>query len=77
MQALEVAVNRLSSSLWFVESSQPGIESMSPALAGGFSRTIPPRKSYTIFIGSFPFTVITNYCYIPCAVHTSLSLFYT
>ena len=30
--------------LWYVESSQPGIQLVSPELAGGFLPTVPPEK---------------------------------
>ena len=32
-----------------VVSSRPGIEPMSPALAGGFLTTVPPGKSFSLF----------------------------
>ena len=35
-------------SMW--DLPRPGIEPMSPALAGGFLTTVPPRKSLVTFI---------------------------
>ena len=36
--------------LWQVGSSGPGLEPVSPALAGGFLTTVPPGKSYALHL---------------------------
>ena len=38
----------------------PGLEHVSPALAGGFSTTVPPGKSLLAFIFNFNFLAVLS-----------------
>ena len=62
-----------------VDLPHPGTERTSPALAGGFFTTEPPRKPYAyihvyiLFSGHFPLYIIKYILYIlniiPCAIY--------
>ena len=53
---------------------RPGLEPVSPALAGGFPTTAPPRKPHKLFISSFSaidFSFNQNYLPIPKIINSS------
>ena len=56
-------------SMW--DLPRPGLESMSPALAGGFSTTAPPGKPQKFYFNRYPILKITE---IFCILFSILSL---
>ena len=59
-----------------VRSSRPGMEPMSPALAGGFLSTVPPGKSWADYYFNFhllcPHPVaLGHHCLLPWSVKTA------
>ena len=55
---------------------RPGLEPVSPVLAGGFLTTVPPRKSLTILIYVFSYTFLCEHVYVSSFLYVSFFFFF-